>query len=265
MGQLNVTLDDGLLENVDRLASTRGQSRPEFLRALIREAITSDADGLPLFTSPAAPSDLARLAELARQLSQLNIDLDRTMRDSDRRTTKLEKLFNGSEEGNRLAQERLAGQLRERLAEGYKPFRSAVETLREEIAEHLSKVHTAVSDQPQIASVVKRLDRLDESVKQARPHVAYHVDFLTLNRAGLAAIGVVCLAVAAFLLVVAGKVLPDSVVAVPTSIAMFGSSETAMCALYKQAYGATHCPTRDNEKPDDVSQSLAKHGKRGRI
>ena len=89
MGQLNVTLDDGLLENVDRLASTRGQSRPEFLRALIREAITSDADGLPLFTSPAAPSDLARLAELARQLSQLNIDLDRTMRDSDRRTTKL--------------------------------------------------------------------------------------------------------------------------------------------------------------------------------
>jgi metal-responsive CopG/Arc/MetJ family transcriptional regulator len=45
MAQLNVSFDDALLAEVDRLAAQRGINRPELLRALVREAI--GAEGKP--------------------------------------------------------------------------------------------------------------------------------------------------------------------------------------------------------------------------
>ncbi|MFD2781635.1 CopG family ribbon-helix-helix protein [Novosphingobium pokkalii] len=42
MAQLNVSFDDALLAEVDRLAAERGINRPELLRALVREAIGAE-------------------------------------------------------------------------------------------------------------------------------------------------------------------------------------------------------------------------------
>jgi metal-responsive CopG/Arc/MetJ family transcriptional regulator len=42
MAQLNVSFDNALLAEVDRLAAERGINRPELLRALVREAIGAE-------------------------------------------------------------------------------------------------------------------------------------------------------------------------------------------------------------------------------
>jgi hypothetical protein len=45
MGQINVNYDDRTLQGIDRLAATKGMSRPELLRAIAGEAIEAHDGG----------------------------------------------------------------------------------------------------------------------------------------------------------------------------------------------------------------------------
>ena len=60
MAQLNVSFDDALLAEVDRLAAQRGINRPELLRALVREAIGAEGKvgGAVVVPPPVAPEPL---------------------------------------------------------------------------------------------------------------------------------------------------------------------------------------------------------------
>jgi hypothetical protein len=58
MAQLNVSFDNALLAEVDRLAAERGINRPELLRALVREAIGAEAGGCCGTAVPPPPEPL---------------------------------------------------------------------------------------------------------------------------------------------------------------------------------------------------------------
>ena len=63
MGQLNVSFDDALLAEIDRLAAQRGINRPELLRALVREAI--GAEGTRIADQPRLVIDSTHRLEQA--------------------------------------------------------------------------------------------------------------------------------------------------------------------------------------------------------
>ena len=91
MGQLNVSFDDALLAEIDRLAAQRGINRPELLRALVREAIGAEGKVGDVAVSPSQPESMALAPELVGQLIQMSVDLDRVLRDMDRREARLGK------------------------------------------------------------------------------------------------------------------------------------------------------------------------------
>ena len=91
MGQLNVSFDDALLAEIDRLAAQRGINRPELLRALVREAIGAEGKVGEVAAPSRQPEGIAPGPELVGQLMQMSIDLDRVLRDMDRREVRLGK------------------------------------------------------------------------------------------------------------------------------------------------------------------------------
>jgi hypothetical protein len=92
MAQLNVSFDDALLAEVDRLAAERGINRPELLRALVREAIGAEEGwrrgGVPPRCAGTAAGHHAAVPE---QSGADGLDLDRVLRDMDRREVRLGK------------------------------------------------------------------------------------------------------------------------------------------------------------------------------
>jgi hypothetical protein len=107
MGQLNVSFDDGLLVEVYKLAAQRGISRPELIRALVREAIGAEGVGgkAVVRASIAAPAPMP--PDLIVQLTQLGLELDRVLRDVDRREGRLRKALATKTASDEVAQQKL--------------------------------------------------------------------------------------------------------------------------------------------------------------
>lgn len=93
MPQLNVSFDDALLAEVDRLAAERGINRPELLRALVREAIGAEGRvGNAVVAAPPPPEPLlVTTPQFLSSLERMALDLDRVLRDMDRREVRLGK------------------------------------------------------------------------------------------------------------------------------------------------------------------------------
>ena len=115
MGQLNVSFDDALLAEIDRLAAQRGINRPELLRALVREAIGAEGKVGDVAVSPSQPESMALAPELVGQLIQMSVDLDRVLRDMDRREVRLGKALAARAALDEGAQAQLAGVLGDRV------------------------------------------------------------------------------------------------------------------------------------------------------
>jgi len=118
MAQLNVSFDDALLAEVDRLAAQRGINRPELLRALVREAIgaegkVSDAAGVskPVASEPL----LVTTPQFLDGLERMALDLDRVLRDMDRREVRLGKALAARAALDAEAEAQLAGVIAERV------------------------------------------------------------------------------------------------------------------------------------------------------
>ena len=115
MGQLNVSFDDALLAEIDRLAAQRGINRPELLRALVREAVGAEGKEGEAAAPVPQPESMAPAPELVGQLIQMSIDLDRVLRDMDRREVRLGKALSARAALDEGAQMQLAGVLGERV------------------------------------------------------------------------------------------------------------------------------------------------------
>ena len=115
MGQLNVSFDDALLAEIDRLAAQRGINRPELLRVLVREAIGAEGKvGEVAAPVPQAVS-MTQAPELMGQFMQMSVDLDRVLRDMDRREGRLGKALAARAALDEGAQAQLVGVLGDRV------------------------------------------------------------------------------------------------------------------------------------------------------
>jgi hypothetical protein len=115
MGQLNVSFDDALLGEIDRLAAQRGINRPELLRALVREAIGAEGKvGEVAAPVPQAVS-MTQTPEFMGHLMQMSVDLDRVLRDMDRREVRLGKALAARAALDDGAQAQLVGVLGDRV------------------------------------------------------------------------------------------------------------------------------------------------------
>ena len=242
-GAINVKYGLELEAAIDDLADARGIHRSDLLRQLAAEAVTAHRDGRPLFTQPTAPTDLASLGELAAQLAALNVELDRALRDHDRRVGKLERRWNAGEEATQAAYERLVMQLREQLQHCYQPFHDHVDGLQSALVKRLDAMDSSMAEHPRLAEISTRLTTLAEAVKSARPHVTYRFDDISFAWWELLGLGSVALVFSAFSLLLAAKILPDSWLANPIAVGMFGNTSNAICALYQQANGVSSCPS----------------------
>jgi len=115
MGQLNVSFDDALLAEIDRLAAQRGINRPELLRALVREAIGAEGKVGEVAAPIPHAVGMTQVPELVGQLIQMSIDLDRVLRDMDRREVRLGKALAARAALDENAQAQLAGVLGDRV------------------------------------------------------------------------------------------------------------------------------------------------------
>lgn len=118
MAQLNVSFDDALLAEVDRLAAERGISRPELLRALVREAIGAEGKvgGAVVLPPPVAPEPLlVTTPQFLSSLERMALDLDRVLRDMDRREIRLGKALAARAALDAEAEAQLASAIGERV------------------------------------------------------------------------------------------------------------------------------------------------------
>lgn len=242
MTQLNVSIDDALAVAADRLASIKEVSRPELVRLLLREAIAAAEDGRILFSEPAKPVDLTALGELTRHMLGQSTELERLLRDHDRRSAKLERTHQAGEDANRLAYENLVKQLRVHLGEGYKPFHDLVEQLKAEGASQSERLHTAIVEQPRLAEINTRLDSMDEAIRKGEPPVHNHWVGYGFSWKGWSLVGLAGFSASTLLLLLMAKVLPDEWVANPLTLYAYGSNATAICSIYKNATRKILCP-----------------------
>lgn len=153
MAQLNVSFDDALLAEVDRLAAERGINRPELLRALVREAIGAEGKiGGAVVPPPTAPEPLlVTTPQFLSSLEQMALGLDRVLRDMDRREVRLGKALAARAALDAGAEAQLAGVIAERVDGSLGGFEHRV-------SKHLARLPSEVAMQD-------ILDRLEQSVK----------------------------------------------------------------------------------------------------
>jgi hypothetical protein len=133
VGQINVSADNKLIADIDRVASARGISRPDLLRTAMQELVEAhDGDRLA-FAQDEGPRLNVSITALANQLREAVVELDRSQRENNRIAKRLIDASNGGEEAAREAEVRLTERVNAHLREGYAPY-------SEDITELVSKV-----------------------------------------------------------------------------------------------------------------------------
>ena len=241
MGQLNVTVDDAMLAGIDRLAAERSVNRQELVRALVREAMDARS-GIAAQPPLRGTADPAGLAELVGELRQLSVDLDRSMRDQDRREARLQRRDQRRGEDGRHSQRALIEQFQRKLDEGLAPLRANMIAVREQLQTGSAARNVPTAESDDLADIRNTLERLAIGIQEARPQVTYQFgkdwafDLWTLF--GWSGVIVI---VGLSLLVGIARIAPDSIIAVPLARGMFGSAERAECVLDGGEFYAEEC------------------------
>ncbi len=226
MGQLNVSFDDALLIEIDRLAAQRGINRPELLRMLVREAISAEGKGIEVAAPVHRTASMAQAPDMMGQLMQMSIDLDRVLRDADRRESRLRKRAVQDDDAQLQA-----------LQSQFALFHGQVRDAFNWFSDH-QQSETAKA----LGEMGKHLDQLIQSVHQTRPNVIYQVgkDWKLSKLAILAWGWLIC----GFILVLVlgfARLAPDALFAVPMARGMFGSNERAACIMSGGEYYGDEC------------------------
>jgi len=158
MGQLNVSFDDALLAEIDRLAAQRGINRPELLRALVREAIGAEGKvGEVAAPVPQAVS-MTQAPELMGQIMQMSVDLDRVLRDMDRREVRLGKALAARAALDEGAEAQLAGALGDRVED-------CLSGLEHRLAKQFARMPSEVA----MEDVLDRLEQTSQALAKLPP------------------------------------------------------------------------------------------------
>lgn len=244
MGQVNISLEDRVVAALDRIAASKGMRRPELLKAAIGELIDAHEAGRLAFQSTAGPKLDATVSGLIHQLRELVTELDRAQSDNAKLIGRLITRWNGGEEANQMAFERLSSQRLKLNRASYRPFAAKAEELFSRIENTPASVRAEL--EPQLTSIAELLALNNKLAGTPRTQFV-----VALGRHRLATFGV--LAAIGAVLVVFGGVLT---LAASTAFDGLGVASAGkmirtppqMCRLINSAYGVDDCTVPANER-----------------
>jgi hypothetical protein len=237
VGQINVNYDDRTLQGIDRLAASKGMSRPELLRAIAGEAIEAHDGGRLAFQADDTPRIDGSINALTIQLRETVLEMERTQRANQRHEKKLLDAFVGSEDAVRQAQENLTARINDINRKSYQPFlmklgevQAAIEGVGDRLIDAQGKKLSAIQD---------RLDAVDAAAKV--PRTQYNLvlgDDRVLSLRFLSACGGMTAFAAIMLFLIAASLIPW--LGVPVANRML-TDTSHICRIIDNRYGVADC------------------------
>ena len=242
--QLNTSVSSDIYTRFSAIAAERSLSNAALLRDLVEELIEATDAGRALFQKEAAPRLDATVSGLVHQLRELVMELDRAQADNARMLGKLTEKWNGGEEANRLAQERILAELREQDKASLSPFFMKAEELL--AAFEALEPKLAQSLETQLARISEQLDQSIKLASEPREvRAVYLGDDRMLSLRFLSACG--CLAIVMGALI--ATILPTQFDG--WSVWQSGKlidHPSKMCRLITRKYGVTDCQVPEQER-----------------
>lgn len=244
MAQVNVSLEDRVVAELDRIAEAKSLSRPELLRRVIQELIEAHDAGRVVFQKEAAPRLDTTVSFLVHELRELVVELDRAQNENARLFGKLVTDWNGGEAASQRAHESIANQIRQRNSEAYSAFYQQVEkllagfeTLEPRLAEVLEPHLTQISEQ------------LAESIKLAGEPRKVTALYLSNDRALSLKFLSACAALTIFIGALIATILPTRFDGWSVwQAAKLIDSDAQMCRLIEREYGTADCRVPERER-----------------
>jgi hypothetical protein len=244
MAQVNVSLEDRVVAELDRIAEAKALSRPELLRRVIQELIEAHDAGRVLFQKEAAPRLDTTVSFLVHELRDLVVELDRAQNENARLFGKLVTDWNGGEAASQRAHESIANQIRQRNSEAYSAFYQQVEKLLAGF-EALEPRLVAVLE-PHLTQISKQLA---ESIKLAGEPRKITALYLSNDRALSLKFLSACGALAIFIGALIATVLPTRFDGWSVwQAAKLIDSDAQMCRLIEREYGTADCRVPERER-----------------
>jgi predicted transcriptional regulator len=244
MAQVNISLEDRVVAELDRIAEAKSLSRPELLRRVIQELIEAHDAGRVLFQKEAAPRLDTTVSFLVHELRDLVVELDRAQNENARLFGKLVTDWNGGEAASQRAYESIANQIRQRNSEAYSAFYQQVEKLLAGF-EALEPRLVAVLE-PHLTQIS---EQLAESIRLAGEPRKITALYLSNDRVLSLKFLSACAALTIFIGALIATILPTwfdgwSV----WQAAKLIDSDAQMCRLIEREYGTADCRVPERER-----------------
>lgn len=244
MAQVNVSLEDRVVAELDRIAEAKSLSRPELLRRVIQELIEAHDAGRVVFQKEAAPRLDTTVSFLVHELRELVVELDRAQNENARLFGKLVTDWNGGEAASQRAHESIANQIRQRNSEAYSAFYQQVEKLLAGF-EALEPRLVAVLE-PHLTQIS---EQLAESIKLAGEPRKITALYLSNDRALSLKFLSACAALTIFIGALIATILPTRFDGWSVwQAAKLIDSDAQMCRLIEREYGTADCRVPERER-----------------
>ncbi len=244
MAQVNVSLEDRVVAELDRIAEAKSLSRPELLRRVIQELIEAHDAGRVVFQKEAAPRLDTTVSFLVHELRELVVELDRAQNENARLFGKLVTDWNGGEAASQRAHESIANQIRQRNSEAYSAFYQQVEKLLAGF-EALEPRLVAVLE-PHLTQISEQLEESIRLVGEPRKITAL---YLSNDRALSLKFLSACAALTIFIGALIATILPTRFDGWSVwQAAKLIDSDAQMCRLIEREYGTADCRVPERER-----------------
>ena len=244
MAQVNVSLEDRVVAELDRIAEAKSLSRPELLRRVIQELIEAHDAGRVVFQKEAAPRLDTTVSFLVHELRELVVELDRAQNENARLFGKLVTDWNGGEAASQRAHESIANQIRQRNSEAYSAFYQQVEKLLAGFEALEPRLVEAL--EPHLTQISKQLA---ESIKLAGEPRKITALYLSNDRALSLKFLSACGGLAIFIGALSATILPTRFDGWSVwQAAKLIDSDAQMCRLIEREYGTADCRVPERER-----------------
>ncbi len=242
--QLGTSVSAQIYTRFCGIAAERNLSNAALLRDLAEELVEAYDAGRAIFQKTAAPRLDTTVSGLVHQLKELVIEMDRSQADNVRMLHKLREKWNGGEEANRLAQQRLMAEFRKQDEASLSPFLTKTEELLAAFERLEPKLIEAL--ETRLTQISEQLDKTIELASEPREMRGLYLgDNRMLSLKFLSACGGLLLSLG----ILTGLVLPGlfsgwSVWQASKLI----DSPAQMCRLVEKEYGRTNCQLPDTDR-----------------
>lgn len=242
--QLGTSVSPEIYTRFCGIAAERNLSNAALLRDLAEELVEAYDAGRAIFQKDAGPRLDTTVSGLVHQLKELVIEMDRAQADNVRMQHKLHEKWNGGEEANRLAQQRLIAEFRKQDEASLSPFLTKTEELLTAFEELEPNLFDAL--ETRLTQISEQLAKTIELASEPREMRGLYLgDNRMLSLQFLSACGGLLLALGLMI----GLVLPGlfngwSVWQASKLI----DSPSQMCRLIEREYGRNDCQLPEPER-----------------